>query len=146
MIEQVISKLINIIDVAPKILEQISEEEMSEKPSKNKWSKKEILGHLIDSAIHNHQRIIRGQFENIPEINYDQNKWNEYNFYQQLDSKQIIMFWTIYNKHLIEIIKRIPKDNIQKQIKVNENLFAIELIIIDYLKHLEHHLKQVINY
>ncbi len=146
MIEQVISKLINIIDVAPKILEQISEEEMSEKPSKNKWSKKEILGHLIDSAIHNHQRIIRGQFENIPEINYDQNKWNEYSFYQQLESKQIIMFWTIYNKHLIEIIKRIPKENIQKQIKVNENLFAIELIIIDYLEHLEHHLKQVIDY
>ena len=79
------------------MLTQISEEKMSEKPAPNKWSKKEIIGHLIDSATNNHHRFVRGQFEAIPEIRHNQNGWNKYSFYQQIDSKQIILFWTIYN-------------------------------------------------
>lgn len=47
----------------------------------SKWSKKEILGHLIDRVTNNHQRVVRGQFENNPEISYDQNKWNEFSFH-----------------------------------------------------------------
>jgi hypothetical protein len=146
MIEQAIGRLNFIIDKVPSILTQISEEKMSEKLSPNKWSKKEIIGHLIDSATNNHQRFIRGQFETIPEIRYDQNKWNEHSFYQQIDSKQIILFWTIYNKQLTEIIRRIPTENLKKQVKVGENLLSIEFLIIDYIAHLEHHLKQVIDY
>lgn len=146
MIEQAISRLNFIIDKVPGILMQISEEEMSEKLSPNKWSKKEVIGHLVDSATNNHQRFVRGQFEDRPEIRYDQNKWNECSFYQQIDSKQTILFWAIYNRQLIEIIKRIPIENLKKQIKVGENLLTIEFLINDYVEHLEHHLKQVIDY
>ncbi|MDA3616003.1 DinB family protein [Polluticaenibacter yanchengensis] len=146
MIEKVINRLNDIIDKVPDILTEIGEDKMSVKPSPNKWSKKEIIGHLIDSATNNHQRFIRGQFETIPEIRYDQNKWIEYSFYQQIDSNQIILFWTIYNKQLIEIIKRIPTEHLQRQIKVGENLLTIEFLIADYVEHLEHHLKQVFNY
>jgi hypothetical protein len=31
------------------------------KPAPDRWSKKEILGHLIDSAANNHQRFVRAQ-------------------------------------------------------------------------------------
>ena len=119
---------------------------MSTKPAPTKWSKKEIIGHLIDSATNNHQRFVRGQFENIPEISYDQNNWNEFSFYNQIDSKQIISFWTIFNKQIIEIIKRIPKENLEKQIKIGNNILTLEFLIIDYVEHLEHHLKQIIEY
>ena len=146
MIHQVLAQLTFIIQKAPSMLTQISEEKMSEKPAPNKWSKKEIIGHLIDSATNNHHRFVRGQFEAIPEIQYDQNGWNKYSFYQQIDSKQIILFWTIYNSQLIEIIKLIPKDKLERQVKVGDNLLTIEYLIIDYVKHLEHHLKQVIDY
>ncbi len=50
---------------------------MSIKLFPNKWSKKEIIGHLINSATNNHQRFVRCQFETIPKIVYDQNKWKE---------------------------------------------------------------------
>lgn len=146
MIEKAISRLSYIIEKVPSILIEIGEEKMSIKPFPNKWSKKEIIGHLIDSATNNHQRFVRGQFETIPEIRYDQNKWNEYGFYHLIDSKQIISFWTIYNKQLIEIIKRIPTENLKRQIKVGENILTIEFLITDYVEHLEHHLKQVTNY
>ena len=146
MIEKALNRLEYIINLTPKMLTEISEENMSTKPSPTKWSKKEIIGHLIDSATNNHQRFVRGQFENIPEISYNQNNWNEFSFYNQIESKQIISFWTIYNKQIIEIIKRIPKENLEKQIKIGNNILTLEFLIIDYVEHLEHHLKQIIEY
>ena len=89
MIEKALNRLEYIINLTPKMLTEISGENMSTKPSPTKWSKKEIIGHLIDSATNNHQRFVRGQFENIPEISYDQNNWNEFSFYNQIDSKQM---------------------------------------------------------
>lgn len=146
MINQALAQLNFIVEKVPSVLTQISEEKMSEKPGSNKWSKKEIIGHLIDSATNNHQRFVRGQFEDIPEIHYDQNKWNECSFYQQMDSKQIISFWTSYNRQLIEIIKRIPIDNLNRQVNISDNSLTIENLIIGYVEHLEHHLKQVVDY
>ncbi len=143
--KRAIDRLSNILVNAPKVLTQISEEKMAEKPDTSKWSKKEIMGHLIDSATNNHQRLVRGQFETIPEITYDQNNWNKYNCYQYIDSKQIISFWTIYNKQLIEIVKRIPTDNLERQVKIGDNTLTIACLIIDYVAHVEHHLKQVIS-
>ena len=119
---------------------------MSIKKLSSKWSKKEILGHLIDSATNNHHRFIRGQFENNPEISYDQNKWNKFSFYQEMDSQQIINFWTLYNKQLLEIIKRIPIEKLNNQIRIEDKLVTLEFLIVDYVAHLEHHLKQIIEY
>lgn len=146
MLEKSINRLEYLINIIPQLLIKIGEEELSFKKYANKWSKKEILGHLIDSATNNHQRFIRGQFEQNPEIVYNQDKWNEHSFYQQIDYNQIITFWTIYNKQLIEIINRIPIENLKNQIKVGDKLLSLEFLIIDYVEHLEYHLKQVIEY
>lgn len=146
MVKESIIKLDKIIDKAVDLLLEISDEEMSRKVSPDKWSKKEILGHLIDSATNNHQRFIRAQYESNPQIIYDQNKWNEFNFYQEIESSQIINFWTIYNRQIIEIIKRIPKENLANQVSVGEKIMTLEFIIDDYVEHLEHHLKQLIAY
>lgn len=146
MIETALQKLNYIIASVPDMLVQISDEKMSEKPLLNKWSKREILGHLIDSATNNHHRLIRGQFEDTPEISYDQSQWNKYGFYQDIDSLQIIRFFTIYNIQLLEIIKRMPSKNLNNQIKIGDNVLALETIIINYVEHLEHHLKQIIDY
>jgi hypothetical protein len=146
MIDHTINRLSFITNTLPVILNEISEEEMSKKLLPNQWSKKEVIGHLIDSATNNHHRFIRGQFETLPEINYDQNKWNEYSFYQLIQSKQLILFWTFYNKQLIEIIKRIPVENLKREIKIGEKVLTLEILILDYVEHLEHHLKQITNY
>jgi hypothetical protein len=145
MIESSINRLKWILDKLPSVLTQISEEKMSEKASPNKWSKKEILGHLIDSATNNHQRIIRGQYENVPAIIYDQDQWNQLNHYNKLDAKHLIHFWILYNNHLLEIMKHIPNENLKRKVKIGENNFTIEELFIDYVVHLEHHLKQLME-
>lgn len=145
MISNSINKLKEIIETIPLILNNFSEETFNKKENLNKWSKKEILGHLIDSATNNHQRFVRGQFEDNPKITYDQNNWNKYNFYPEINSKQLIDFWKIYNIQLVEIMNKIEVKNLQKTIDVNEKLLTLEFLIIDYVEHLEHHLKQLIE-
>ncbi len=134
-----------LIEIIPSLLRKIKEPDFSLKPSTGKWSKKETLGHLIDSATNNHQRFIRTQFESIPTITYDQVNWNKYSNYQDMDPKHLIEFWTIYNQHLLEVIKRIPVENLQKKCNTGTDVTLLWLIE-DYVVHMEHHLHQIVNY
>jgi hypothetical protein len=63
--------ILYLCDSVPQQIKAIDEVEFSRKVSPDKWSKKEILGHLIDSATNNHQRFVRAQFE-TPQIYYEQ--------------------------------------------------------------------------
>lgn len=145
--EQNFDRLNTLIKTIPGLLAGIAEAEFSVKIAPDKWSKKEILGHLIDSATNNHQRFIRGQFEHIPTISYDQNQWNKLNYYNEMSSKHIIQFWTIYNTHLLEIMQHIPLENLQKECRsADGNTHTIRFLINDYVAHLEHHLHQIVSY
>ncbi len=104
------------------------------------------MGHLIDSTTNNHQRFVRGQFEDRPTIVYDQNKWNEFGFYQQISTAQLVAFWTIYNKQLIELIKSIPTENLRRECRIGDSLLTLGFLINDYVEHLEHHLQEVVAY
>jgi DinB superfamily len=147
MAEAILNKLDTLIQTIPGLLAHIDEVSFSLKPAPDKWSKKEILGHLIDSATNNHQRFIRGQYEHLPTISYDQDQWNKLNRYTEMDSKHIIAFWTVYNKHLLEIMKRIPNENLHKCCRSsNGNTHTIEFLMEDYVGHLEHHLRQIVSY
>ena len=147
MIEIAIARLEYLCDTIQPLLTQIDELTFSLKPAPNKWSKKEIIGHLIDSATNNHQRFVRGQFEEKPVIVYDQNKWNEFSFYQQIDGQQIIDFWTIYNRQLLGIIRHFPKENLLRECKTsNDKIYTISFLFNEYVAHVEHHLRQVVAY
>jgi DinB superfamily len=141
------NRLKELLNIIPHKIRQIKQEDFVFKPHPDKWSKKQILGHLIDSAANNHQRFIRIQYEDIPTIRYEQNKWCELNHYQELDSEHVIDMWTIFNQHILEVVKRIPEENLVK--KGNTGLqepVTLGFLIDDYVDHLEHHLKQLVNY
>ncbi len=146
MIEHSIQRLIYLTDTIPAILNNIGDEELTLKTSPEKWSKKQIIGHLIDSATNNHQRFVRGQFEDSPEIKYDQDKWNQHGFYQSINNQQLISFWTLYNKQLLEIMVHMPKESLSREIKIGEDNYTLASIINGYVEHLEHHLKQIVDY
>ena len=145
MTHESIIKLNELVYKAAVLLPKIGDAEFSRKLSPEKWSKKEILGHLIDSATNNHHRIIRAQYEANPAISYDQNEWNKFNFYQEIESAQVIHFWIVYNKQLLEIIQRIPDKHWTNSVIIGGNSHSLECVIADYVVHLEHHLKQIIK-
>ncbi len=147
MIDEAIGRLAFLCTRIPPLLMEIDEPAFSLKLSPVKWSKKEIVGHLIDSATNNHQRFVRGQFEDNPAISYDQNKWNECSYYQQMTKGNLIDFWTNYNEHLLELIRLIPKENLQRTCTMKDgSLATLEFLIKDYVDHLEHHLRQMVWY
>jgi len=138
-------RLKEIIQNVPTFLNEISEENLQHKSSPDKWSKKEVIGHLIDSALHNHQRFVKSQFEQIPAITYDQNNWVEYNYYQERPSEELILLWRAYNLNLLSLMKLIPVERLSA--KVNNGSpqpVTIQYVIEDYVAHLEHHLRQIL--
>ena len=147
MIEDCVRRLQLLCTTIPVLMKKIDEEDFILKPSPGKWSKKEILGHLIDSAVNNHQRFVRIQFENIPTISYDQATWNSISNHIQIDTKYLISLWTAYNRYLAEFIRLIPTDNLEKECYIAmSKKVTLEWLINDYVRHLEHHLRQIIDY
>jgi hypothetical protein len=143
--ENILSRLNHLCDVVPGKLTGIPEKDFSFKLNPDKWSKKEILGHLIDSATNNHQRFIRIQFENNPLIDYS-NEWVRFSRYNEMEKDHLIKFWTMYNRHLIEIIKSIPRDMLTRKCRAEGKEVTLSWLIEDYLEHLEYHLRQIIKY
>ena len=147
MIEKSLLRLHYLCDQIPDQLHRINEDDFSFKPLPGKWSKKEILGHLIDSAANNHQRFIRVQFETVPTIRYDQNQWNTHSYHNQVDKTQLINFWSSYNKQLLALLKLIPATKLLNECNTGGPLnVTLEFLVTDYVEHMEHHLRQIVSY
>ena len=142
------TKLDQLLKCGYEYLSQASEQELNTNPSPYKWSKKEILGHLIDSGIHNLQRFTEIQYESKPYIirSYKQNELVYANKYQNADSKELIRFWWSLNKRILFIIQMQTEKTLYYQIELEKgNLSDLGFLIKDYVNHLEHHLNQIIK-
>ena len=125
----------------------LTEEEWTLKPSPEKWSKKEMLGHLIDSATNNHHRFVRAQFEESPLITYDADDWVGASRYQMMTTRHLMYFWQMYNLHILELIRRMPKEMFEKECQTVDDVpHTLEWIFEDYVVHLEHHLGEIVEY
>jgi biotin-(acetyl-CoA carboxylase) ligase len=132
------------LQTVPEKLSAISEEAASQKPNPKKWSKKEILGHLIDSASNNHQRFVRLQIDNDIEFpKYKQDEWVAVQQWQQKNWKDIIALWNLYNEHIMHTLKYIDKSKLFNTITLGEEIYTLQFLIDDYVDHMEHHLQQI---
>ena len=142
--KQSIVELENIISNYCPLLYNISGPDFVFKPAPEKWSKKEIIGHLIDSVQNNIRRFIVAQYEEQPHIIYAQNLWVTAADYQNYHTKDLISLWQLLNKHACVILKNIS-DGFEKKECLTGTLHTIEWLAQDYNKHLLHHLHQVLN-
>jgi hypothetical protein len=118
------------------------------KPAPGKWSKKEILGHLIDSAQINLQRFIRCTYEENFRLTYEQEAWVMAQRYQEADIKDLMDLWTLLNKQIISVLKNYPLDRVGARCdnsKLEPNLQTVAWLANDYLEHLKHHLRQIMS-
>jgi hypothetical protein len=139
-----VSPLSSVIANALPLLSSISEQTAAQKPAPHKWSNKEILGHLIDSAANNHQRLVRLQLEReISLPGYEQDGWVRVTRYQDLPWAEIISFWAAYNRHLATIIESIDPSALNHVWHSSDGDVTLEFIATDYVRHLKHHLHQI---
>lgn len=138
------TSLTQVVDQALPRLRAISDEDSSARPVPGKWSKKEILGHLIDSAANNHQRFIRLQM--VPELTmpgYDQVGWVKANGYQETSWFDVVTLWASYNLHLATVIKNIDPACAGHIWHHPEADYKLGFLIDDYVVHMLHHLVQI---
>lgn len=125
-------------------LQAVPEDKMAFKSSPEKWSRKEIIGHLIDSAQSNIRRFVMAQYEETPHIVYNQDKWVSIANYQQWETIDLIRLWYLLNKQACEILKNTSPET-AKRTCLTQELHTIEWLAQDYIKHLRHHLHVVLE-
>lgn len=146
------------IETASARLLEISAEQSGIPRSEGKWSPREIIGHLIDSAANNHQRFVRAQFtDELVFAGYEQEKWVRVQNYQGEKWSELVQLWKLYNRHLVHLVSQIPeqtrtrfrsKHNLHQiaSEELNENEpVTLDFFIRDYLDHMKKHLGQILG-
>jgi hypothetical protein len=146
------------IELGAARLVEIPEEQSAIPRIEGKWSPKEILGHLIDSASNNHQRFVRAQFtDELIFAGYEQEGWVRVQNYQGESWPELVQLWKLYNQHILHLVSLIPEETRTKlrskhnlhQIAsdtINENEpVTLDFFIRDYLDHMKKHLGQILG-
>jgi DinB superfamily len=126
------------------LLLQMDERAFLEKPNPEKWSKKELLGHLADSAQNNIRRFVVAQYKDSPHIVYAQDNWVAAVGYQDYPIKDLINFWALLNKHTCIVLKNMPTGGEERLCETNA-VHSLKWLAGDYVQHLLHHLHQILR-
>ncbi len=126
--------------------ESLTEEDWRQKTAPDKWSKKEILGHLVDSALNNIQRYVRGQFESGVHIIYYQDDWVKAANYQNYPTAELLQLWKLLNDHICILWKNMPESAYLHSLNFSKDAPAALTMLEaaqDYVSHLLHHIEQM---
>ena len=146
-----------VASAAPR-LEAMSEAEASRPLSPGKWSAREVMGHLIDSVSHNHQRFVRARFlDHLEFAGYEQDRWVAEQRYASAPWTELVTLWRLYNLHLARVIEGTPPgvaeaprarhnlDQIAWKPVPRDHSTTLLYFMDDYVGHLKHHLGQVLG-
>lgn len=128
------------------LLQKITNAEAAVKPRPEKWSPKEILGHLIDSACNNQQKFVRTmQQPHLDFVGYRQDDWVALQKYNDANWLDIIEIWVAYNRQIAHIIENVDPSVWGHTISIEgSEPFTLQFIMTDYAEHLKHHVRQVL--
>ena len=146
------------IETASTRLLEISDERSAVPRDEGKWSRKQIIGHLIDSAANNHSRFVRAQFsDDLVFPGYEQEAWVDSQHYQEKDWHELVQLWKLYNRHILHIMKVTPEETRMK-LRSKHNLHVIasdklspdepvtlDWFMRDYVDHMKKHLGQILD-
>jgi hypothetical protein len=152
------SELRSDITSAMPTLLALTEADVAPKPAPGKWSRKEILGHLLDSASTNHQRFVRAQFTpDLLTLVYEPDAWVEAQRYQDAPWDELVDLWRFYNLHLARLMEALPDEQRSRPRRPHQLAHAgwcpvpedqpatLEDLMKDYVGHLNHHLKAILS-
>ncbi len=144
------------IEHAAQQLLLIPEQQTAAPKSEGKWSARQIIGHLIDSAANNHQRFVQAQLrDDLVFPGYEQEAWVALQRYNDESWSQLVALWRHYNLHLVHVMAAVPEavlskprarhnlDQIAWQTVSDREPVTLEYFMRDYVDHLRHHLDQV---
>ena len=146
------------IDRAAESLGTFCDSEAGHPTAPGKWSKKEIVGHLIDSAANNHSRFVRAQLQkDLMFPGYDQDAWVRVQRYRDRPWSDLVALWRAYNRHIACVMESADPELVDR-VRTSHNLdelawkavqrtepTTLDYFMRDYVGHLEHHLRQALG-
>lgn len=133
-------RLSEVIRSAMPWLVTLSNADAAQPEREGKWSAKEVIGHLTDSAVNNLARIVRLQIgpEDLP--TYAQNDWVDLQHYQDREWSEVLALWFALNEHLVWTIRHIPSHSLFHKGSIAGSPLTLGFLIEDYIAHMQHHL------
>ncbi len=140
-----LARMRELLQIVPDHLAKLSKDGVEGKASPTAWSRREELGHLLDSAANNHQRIVRAQLEENPAMpGYEQNRWIVVNGYQSRDWDELIDTWRALNRQLMAAAESVPASGWSRTLSVaGAQPVTLEFVFDDYIEHMVHHLRHI---
>lgn len=139
------AELARIVDATEPLLRQVTEEESSRPALPGGWSRKQLLGHLIDSASNNHQRFVRASLaDSLDFPDYDQTGCVQVQAAATAPWPVLVSLWAAYNRYLAHVIAHLPSGKLSVPCRIGSNQpVALQNLAQDYVQHLVHHLNQI---
>ena len=146
---ETINKLEQLLIITKEYLSKSSDKELKYKGAPEKWSKKEIIGHLIDSGINNIQRFTAVQFEKEPyRIRpMKQVELVKVNDYQNSEIEELLAFLMSINLRIknLMILQNAQTLTTRIELYTKGNISDLRYLMEDYVAHFEQHVNQIIK-
>jgi hypothetical protein len=138
-------KLLSVIDAAEPKLRKTDAAKTTKLVLAGGWSRKQVMGHLIDSASNNHQRFVRAALqESLDFPGYEQDECVRVQAPQEADWEVLVTLWAAYNRYLAHVIAHLPESKLGTPCRIGSGeAVTLDFLAKDYLKHLLHHLRQI---
>jgi hypothetical protein len=139
------NELRTLVDALEPRLHQTSESESTRSVLPGGWSRKQLLGHLIDSASNNHQRFVRAMLQpSLDFPGYDQEGNVRVQAVHETAWPLLVSLWAAYNRYLAHLIAHIPPAKLETPCRIGTGEpVTLGFLASDYLTHLRHHLHQL---
>ncbi len=143
--KHIAEELRRVVDATALQLRTLDEATVRIQPAPASWSIQQILGHLVDSAVNNHQRFIRAQAVDVLHFpGYDPDAWVGAQAYNEVPWLDLIELWRLYNRHLAHVMSRVPQEKLAVEIRIGADApVTLQYLIEDYVVHLKHHLHEI---
>ncbi len=110
------------------------------------WTRKQIVGHLLDSATNNRQRFVRASIDGrYTGPKYAQDEWVTAHGYENQSWETLLRWWRAENEILMAVVDQIPVERLNAKCKVGDDpVVTLRFLIEDYLNHHRWHLGQLV--